>query len=70
MPGAVPFTSTYALTNATLPYVLEVALGPREAALSDPALGAGFNTVAGHVTNEAVATALSADYVPLDRALS
>ncbi len=70
MPGAVPFTSTYALTNATLPYVLEVALGPREAASADPALAAGFNTVDGHVTNEAVATALSAEYVPLDRALS
>ena len=69
MPGAVPFTSTYALTNATLPYVLEVALGPREAALADPALAAGFNTVDGHVTNEAVATALSAEYVPLDHAL-
>jgi alanine dehydrogenase len=70
MPGAVPFTSTYALTNATLPYVLEVALGPREAASGDPALAAGFNTVAGHVTNEAVARALSTEYVPLDRALS
>lgn len=69
MPGAVPFTSTYALTNATLPYVLEVALGPREAALADPALAAGFNTIDGHVTNEAVATALSAEYVPLDHAL-
>ena len=70
MPGAVPFTSTYALTNATLPYVLEVALGPRQAALGDPALAGGFNTVAGHVTNEAVATALSAEYVPLERALT
>jgi len=58
MPGAVPFTSTYALTNATLPYVLEVALDTRRAATADEALAAGFNTVAGQVTNAAVATAL------------
>ncbi|MFZ4810829.1 MAG: alanine dehydrogenase [Ilumatobacteraceae bacterium] len=56
MPGAVPHTSTYALTNATLPYQLEVALhGPAEAARRDPALALGFNTVGGHVTNGPVA---------------
>ena len=65
MPGAVPFTSTYALTNATLPYVLEVALGPRQAVEADPALAAGFNTVRGHVTNESVAAALGHPHTPL-----
>jgi alanine dehydrogenase len=56
MPGAVPYTSTYALTNATLPYILEVAVhGPRGACKSDPALIHGINTVAGQVTNGPVA---------------
>jgi len=59
MPGAVPHTSTYALTNATLPYVVEVAeRGVARAAAADPALRAGVNTVAGQVTNPAVAEAL------------
>ena len=56
MPGAVPHTSTYALTNATLPYQLEVALhGAGGAAHRDPALAHGFNTVGGQVTNAPVA---------------
>ena len=59
IPGAVPHTSTYALTNATLPYVVEVAdHGLREAVRKDPALLGGVSTVAGHVTNAAVAEAL------------
>ncbi len=59
MPGAVPHTSTYALTNATLPYILEVAeRGVAGAVTADPALRAGVNTVAGQVTNPAVAEAL------------
>jgi len=59
MPGAVPFTSTYALTNATLPYVLALALGGvRAAAEADGALARGINTVAGQVTHPAVAEAL------------
>ena len=59
MPGAVPHTSTYALTNATLPYQLELAqFGPAIAAHRDPALALGFNTVDGHVTNGPVAEAL------------
>ena len=70
MPGAVPFTSTYALTNATLPYVLDVALDPMGAARADPALAAGFNTVKGHVTNEPVAQALGCAFVALDTAAS
>ena len=56
MPGAVPHTSTYALTNATLPYILDVAvLGAAGAAQADPALALGVNTARGHVTNGAVA---------------
>jgi len=68
MPGAVPHTSTYALTNATLPYLYDVALhGPAAAARHDPAIALGVNTVAGAVTNEAVAEFLGAEYVdPLD----
>ena len=52
MPGAVPFTSTYGLTNATLPYVLATR-GPRRhsATTADPALAAGVNTAGGHVTH-------------------
>ncbi len=61
MPGAVPHTSTYALTNATLPYQLEVALyGAGGAARRDAALAHGINTVAGHITNAPVADALAA----------
>ena len=64
MPGAVPHTSTYALTNATLPYVLNVALhGPAEAARRDPALALGVNTVDGQVTNEPVAEFLGTEFV-------
>ena len=63
MPGAVPHTSTYALTNATLPYQLEVAVhGPADAAHRDAALAYGFNTIGGQVTNAPVAEALSLDY--------
>ena len=59
MPGAVPNTSTYALTNATLPYVAELArLGVAEAVRTDEALAIGVNTVAGQVVNPAVAEAL------------
>jgi alanine dehydrogenase len=62
MPGAVPHTSTYALTNATLPYVLEVAqLGVRDATAQDGALRGGLTTVAGRVTNGAVAEALGVE---------
>jgi alanine dehydrogenase len=59
MPGAVPNTSTYALTNATLPYVLRLAdLGWREALRADPALALGLNTHAGALTNDLVGSAL------------
>ncbi len=59
MPGAVPHTSTYALTNATLPYVVAVAEhGVLAAVAIDPALRVGVNTAAGEVANPAVAEAL------------
>jgi alanine dehydrogenase len=59
IPGAVPHTSTYALTNATLPYVLALATrGVTAAARDDPALTAGVNTASGRITNAAVAEAL------------
>lgn len=58
MPGAVPHTSTHALTNVTLPYVLAIAEhGWRAACAYDPALARGLNTHAGHVTNQPVADA-------------
>ncbi|MFM8714904.1 MAG: alanine dehydrogenase, partial [Actinomycetota bacterium] len=64
MPGAVPHTSTYALTNATLPYQLNVALhGARGAAAADPAIALGVNTVGGKMTNKPSAEALSLDFV-------
>jgi alanine dehydrogenase len=64
MPGAVPHTSTYALTNATLPYIQEVAVhGAAEAARRDPAMAHGVNTVAGTVTNEPVAEFLGVPFV-------
>jgi alanine dehydrogenase len=68
MPGAVPNTSTYALTNATLPYQLQVAtLGARDAAAHSEAIRLGVNTANGHITSEPVARELSTDFVsPLD----
>lgn len=70
IPGAVPDTSTRALTNATLPYLVALArLGPATAAATDPALAAGVNVHAGQITNAAVAEALGRPYVPLDEVL-
>ena len=64
MPGAVPHTSTYALTNATLPYQLEVALhGALGAARRDASITHGLNTVGGRYTNAIVARALGAEAV-------
>ncbi len=64
MPGAVPHTSTYALTNATLPYQLEVALhGAIGAARRDPSIAHGLNTVGGEHANAAVADSLGATAV-------
>ncbi len=70
MPGAVPITSTKALTNATLPYVEEIAdYGLADAVARDPALAKGVNVLDGKVTYEAVAEAHDLDYVPLDAVL-
>jgi alanine dehydrogenase len=67
MPGAVPRTSTFALTNATLPYALKLASkGFIEAISSDDGLKAGVNTYAGKLTYEAVARSQNLDYVPID----
>jgi alanine dehydrogenase len=64
VPGAVPHTSTYALTNATLPYVLDIAeRGLRAAVAHDPALRGGVTTVGGRVTNPAVAATLGVEAV-------
>src|SRR5579862_5719738 len=66
MPGAVPITSTKALTNATLPYVEAIAnLGLRDAVARDPALAKGVNAVDGKLTYEAVAEAHGLPYTPL-----
>jgi alanine dehydrogenase len=70
MPGAVPITSTKALTNATLPYVEAIAdLGLREAVARDRALARGVNVLDGKVTYEAVADAHGLDYQPLEDVL-
>jgi alanine dehydrogenase len=70
MPGAVPVTSTYALTNATLPYALAVAdHGARGAASRDVGLRLGINVAGGRITNPAVAESLGVDAAPLDEAL-
>ncbi|MGZ8476096.1 MAG: alanine dehydrogenase [Candidatus Limnocylindria bacterium] len=70
MPGAVPATSTIALTNVTLPYVEAVAdYGIREAVARDRALGRGVNIVEGKLTYQAVADAHGLDYSPLEQVL-
>jgi alanine dehydrogenase len=70
MPGAVPISSTYALTNATLPYVIALAdHGVAEAAARDPGLKLGVNVAAGHVTHRAVAESVGMDYVPPEEIL-
>ena len=67
MPGAVPHTSTYALTNATLPYLRSIANNGWHAALkADPSLRLGLNTHAGAVTNAPVAQATGLEYSDLD----
>jgi len=66
MPGAVPHTSTYALTNVTLPYALNLATkGWQRACRDDPALGLGVNTHAGEVTYAPVAQAHELPHRPL-----
>jgi alanine dehydrogenase len=70
MPGAVPITSTKALTNATLPYVLAIAdNGLRDAVANDPALAKGVNVLDGKITYEAVADAHDLEFTPLEDVL-
>jgi len=67
MPGAVPNTSTYALTNVTLPYALDIAgRGLEDAARADRVLAGGVNVYAGSVTNEGVAAAHGMEFSALD----
>lgn len=66
IPGAVPYTSTLALTNATLPYAIKLAdKGWKEACKEDPVLALGLNVVNGKVTYEAVAETFGLPYEPL-----
>jgi len=70
MPGAVPQTSTWALTNTTMSYALKIAdMGIVAAAKADKALLKGLNTYGGHVVYEAVAQAHKAEYVPVTKLL-
>jgi len=70
MPGALARTSTYALTNATLPYAIELAnKGLERAVRENAALKSGLNVFNGHVTHPAVAEALGKDYVPVETVL-
>ena len=70
MPGAVPRTSTLALTNATLPYALKIAdKGWKKAMQENPDIKLGANVVSGHITYRSVAEAFNMDYVPIDTLL-
>jgi alanine dehydrogenase len=71
MPGAVPVTSTFALTNATLPYVLALADNGVEGAIREvPALRSGVNVADGKVTHQAVAEGTGMEYTPIEDVLS
>ncbi|MFL5828266.1 MAG: alanine dehydrogenase [Thermoleophilaceae bacterium] len=70
MPGAVPVTSTFALTNATLPYVVTLAdNGVRAAIARDPGLRTGVNVAHGRVTHPAVADAVGVPYTPVEEVI-
>ena len=71
MPGAVPITSTYALTNATMPYVVDLATrGVHDAVAHNPGLKLGVNVAAGEVTYAPVADAVGVQAVEVDTALA
>src|SRR2546430_17192453 len=71
MPGAVPITSTYALTNATIPYLVQLASsGVRAAMEENPGLKLGVNVAGGQVTYAPVADAVGVASVPVDEALA
>ena len=70
MPGAVPYTSTLALTNATLPYAIQLAAkGWKKAAQENPDLVPGLNVIRGEIVYEAVAEAFNMPYVPVENYL-
>jgi alanine dehydrogenase len=70
MPGAVPNTSTYALTNVTLPYAMAIAEhGLEEALRADPALALGLNAYGGMLTNQPVGEAHGLDWNPISQAV-
>jgi alanine dehydrogenase len=70
MPGAVPNTSTYALTNVTLPYALAIAeVGLEEALRADEALARGLNAYGGALTNQPVADAHGLEWIPVSSAI-
>ena len=67
MPGAVPRTSTMALTNVTLPYALKIAnMGAEAACKADPALMKGLNVYKGKLTYKSVADAQNLEYTPAE----
>ncbi|UCF03417.1 MAG: alanine dehydrogenase [Deltaproteobacteria bacterium] len=71
MPGALPKTSTIALTNATLPYAVEIAnKGWKKAMMENPEIKLGANVIRGKVTYKAVADAFGLDYTPIDDILA
>ena len=71
MPGAVPYTSTIALTNATLPYVMLLANNDHKNAIRDRKdLAKGINLYKGSITHKAVAEAFGLDYTPIDEIIS
>lgn len=70
MPGAVPVTSTHALTNVTLPYVTQIAaVGWQEALRANRTLARGLSTTKGQLTNAPVAAAWNLDHTPIDQVL-
>jgi alanine dehydrogenase len=71
MPGAVSMTSTIALTNATLPYAIEIAdKGVRKAALDNPEIAKGINIIDGKVTYPGVAEAFGLKHTPIGTLLA
>jgi alanine dehydrogenase len=70
MPGAVPRTATFALTNVTISYALKIAnQGFETAVASDPTLAKGINIYRSHVTHETVARDLDYSYQPLEQVI-
>jgi alanine dehydrogenase len=71
MPGAVPITSTYALANATLPYVTRIAdVGVHAALAADPGFAAGLNVTSGRVTEPSVAREQGLEWTAPEEALT